>query len=106
MLLWQTMKSDDYCSGCGQKDTCKSAYDKMGKASGPNVAWKAIVAFLVPIAVFIGVLAGSQRLLEGRLEGHGLTMISFLVAVCVTLLVVFVIRAVGRPTKKEHCDKR
>jgi hypothetical protein len=100
------MKSDDSCSGCGQKDTCRQAYEKMGKASGPNVAWKAIVAFLVPIAVFIGVLAGSQRLLEGRLEGRGLTMVSFLLAVCVTLLVVFVIRAISGPIKKEHCDKR
>lgn len=100
------MKTDDTCSGCGQKETCRQAYEKMGKAEGPNVAWKAIVAFLVPIAVFIGVLAGSQQLLDGRLEGRGLTMISFLLAACVTLLVVFVIRAVSGPNKKEHCDKR
>lgn len=100
------MKTDDYCSGCGQKDTCRQAYDKMGKANGPNVACKAIVAFLVPIVVFIGVLAGSQRLLESRLEDRGLTIVSFLLAACVTLLVVVVIRAISGPIKKEHCDKR
>jgi hypothetical protein len=100
------MKTDDTCSGCDQKDTCRQVYEKMGKAEGSNVAWKAIVAFLVPIVVFIGVLAGSQWLLEGRLEGRGLIMVSFLLAMCVTLLVVFIIRAVSGPSKKEHCDKR
>ena len=100
------MKNDDYCSGCGHKDTCRQAYDKMGKAKGPNVAMKAIVAFLVPIGVFVGSLAGSQRLLGNRFAGHALTLVSFILASSITLLVVFVIRAVNRPKKKEHCDKR
>ena len=105
MFQW-SMKTNNNCSGCGQKETCRQAYDKMGKAKGPNVAWKAVVAFLVPIGVFIGVIAGSQQLLKARLKGPGLTMVSFLLAVCVTLLVVVVIRAFSGPIKKEHCDKR
>jgi hypothetical protein len=99
------MKSDTYCSGCSQKDTCRSAYEKLGKFQGPNVAWKVIVAFLVPIGVFIGGLAGSQRLFSGRFEGRALILVSFLLAVCLTLLVVFLIRAIGGPTKIEHCEK-
>lgn len=94
------MKTNSNCSGCGQKETCRQAYDKLGKAEGPNVAWKAVVAFLVPIGVFIGVIAGSQQLLEARLDGAGLTMVSFLLAVCVTLLVVVVIRAIHQPDQK------
>jgi len=100
------MKTDDTCSGCGQKETCRLAYEKMGRAEGPNVAWKAIVAFLVPIAVFISVLAGSQQLLQGRFEENMLILASFILALCITLLVVFVIRALSGPNKKEHCDKR
>ncbi|MHC4291724.1 MAG: hypothetical protein ACYTEU_03900 [Planctomycetota bacterium] len=100
------MESNDHCSGCGQKDTCRQAYEKLGKATGPNVACKVIVAFLVPIAVFIGVLAGSQWLLQGKFEENMLILVSFILALCVTLLVVFVIRAVSSPKKKEHCDKR
>ena len=99
------MKSDSYCSGCSQKDTCRQAYEKLGKATGPNVAWKVIVAFLVPIGVFIGGLAGSQLLLRGRFEEKTLILVSFILALCLTLLVVFVIGAMSGPTKIEHCEK-
>jgi hypothetical protein len=99
------MKSDSYCSGCTQKDTCRKAYEKLGKATGPNVAWKAIVAFLVPIGVFIGGLSGSQSLLRGRFEEKLLILVSFVLAVCLTLLVVFMIRAICGSTKIEHCEK-
>ena len=99
------MKSDDYCVSCGQKDTCRQAYEKLGKATGPNVAWRVIVAFLVPIGVFIGGLAGSQWLLRGRFEEKILIMVSFILALCLTLLVVFVIRAISGPFKKENCEK-
>jgi len=100
------MKSDGYCSGCGQKDTCRGAYEKLGKSSGPNVTLKAIVAFLVPIGVFIGGLAGSQWLLHDRFEEKFLILLSFILALCLTLLAVFVIRAICGPTNKEHCEKR
>jgi len=75
-------------------------YEKLGKAGGPGVATKAIIAFLVPIGVFIGTLAAGQRLLQGRFEENILTLVSFSLAVCVTLLVVFVIRAMNSPVKK------
>ncbi len=101
------MKSDSYCSGCSQKDTCRSAYEKVGQVGGPNIAWKVIVAFLVPIVVFIGGLAGSELLLRGRLEENTLTLVSFLLALCLTLLVVFVIRAIRGPfSRDKHCEKR
>jgi hypothetical protein len=35
-----------------------------------------------------------------------LILASFILALCITLLVVFVIRALSGPNKKEHCDKR
>lgn len=101
------MKSDDHCSGCAQKDTCRSAYEKLGKFQGPSVVWKVIVAFLVPIGVFIGSLAGIQRLLSSRLEGKALILVSFLLSLCLTLLVVLAIRAINsRFNQYEHCEKR
>ena len=100
------MKSDDNCSQCGQKNGCRLMYEKLGTAAGPNVALRFIVAFLVPIGVFIGGLAGSQRLLRGRFEEKALILVSFILALCLTLLVVFVIRAINGPfEKKEHCEK-
>ena len=82
-------------------------YEKLGRAKGPNVALKVIVAFLVPIGVFIGGLAGSQWLLCGRFEERTLILVSFLLALCLTLLFVSMIRAIGGPFKKEdYCGKR
>lgn len=94
------MKSDNNCSQCGHKDGCRLMYEKLGKAGGSGVAMKAIIAFLVPIGVFIGTLAAGERLLQDRFEENILTLVSFSLAVCVTLLVVFVIRAMNGPVKK------
>ncbi|MEN8128178.1 MAG: hypothetical protein ABFR90_10300 [Planctomycetota bacterium] len=98
------MKNNDNCSGCAHKDGCRLMYEKLGKAKGPNVAIKAIVAFLVPIGVFIGGLAGSQRLLSGRFEEKTLTLVSFLLALCLTLLVVFVMRAIRGLVKEPRMN--
>lgn len=100
------MKNNDYCSGCSQKDTCRTAYKKLGNAQGPNVAMRVIVAFLVPIGVFIAALVGGERLLESRLEGKVLTLVSFLLAVGLTLLALYVIRAIRSPFRTEHKNKR
>jgi hypothetical protein len=106
LLIREFMKNNDLCSGCGQKDTCRSAYEKLGKAGGPNVAVKVIIAFLVPIGVSVGALVAGERLLQGRLEGKALTLVNFVMAVSLTMLAVCVIRAFGGPVKKEHGEKR
>jgi len=80
-------------------------YEKLGKTGGPNVAMKAVVAFLVPIGVFIGTIAASQWLLQGRFEGEILTLVSFLLALCITLLVVFIIRTLNGLIKKNTVEK-
>ena len=99
-------KTNDYCSSCGQKDTCRQAYEKMGRAEGPNVAWKAILAFAAPILVFILSLSGAELLLRGRIEGAVLTIADFLAAVLATLAFMLTIRGLQNRDKKEHCEKR
>ena len=100
------MKSDNNCSQCGHKDGCRLMYEKLGKTRGPSVVLKVIVAFLVPIAVFIGILATAQYFLRNQFEEKTLTLVSFLLAVCLTLVVVFIIRAISGPAKKEDIVKR
>jgi hypothetical protein len=99
------MDRNDPCSGCGQKKTCRDVYDKIGKTKGPNVALKAIVAFLLPLFVFIVSLAGAEKLLEGRFEGGMLSFLSFLLAFGVTFLLVLVIRAFRGPVHNNQCGK-
>ncbi|MBL7215335.1 MAG: hypothetical protein ISS71_06630 [Phycisphaerae bacterium] len=87
------------CSGCNQKDRCGRAFEKLGKAEGPNIVWKVIAAFLTPIVVFILSLVAADKLLRDRFESKMLTIVGFLAALAVTLTVLFLIRAIRRPSK-------
>jgi hypothetical protein len=87
------------CSQCRQKSRCGQLYEKLGNAKGPNVAWKVIVAFLVPILTFILFLAGATTLLQEKLEGKTLTVVTFSMALIATLGVIILIRAVRRLAK-------
>ncbi|MHC4552946.1 MAG: SoxR reducing system RseC family protein [Planctomycetota bacterium] len=81
-------------------------YEKIGKVKGPSVLGKVFLAFITPIFVFIAALAAATVLLQDRLEEQSLTLVSFLLATAVTLIVVFVIRAIRRPFRNEHCKQR
>ena len=99
------MKPKDTCSGCGQKQTCRGAYEKIGKSTAPNVTWKVIVAFVLPIAVFVLSLAGATKLLAGHFEDRIVTLLSFLSALIITFVFVCVVRAIQGPISKDICDK-
>jgi hypothetical protein len=77
-------------------------YEKLGAADGPNVTWKVIVAFLVPIFIFIGTLAGSQKLLKPHLDEPLLTAAGFGIAFGIAFLMVLFIRLIGR----DNCKKQ
>jgi hypothetical protein len=71
-------------------------YRVLGRRGGPNVAFRAIVAFVLPVVVFMAALAGSGLLLRGisvtqRIE----TIVSFAIASAATVVVVFAVK-VGR----------
>lgn len=88
------------CSECHQKERCGRVFETLGKAEGPNVTWKVLVAFLLPIIVFILSLAGANKLLESRFEGKGLIAATFLAAFVVTTTVVLLIWAIRHSTKR------
>ena len=47
------MTDKEDCSDCAGAHDCKAIYEQMGKAQGPSVVKKVIVAFLLPIIVFV-----------------------------------------------------
>jgi len=97
------MNTNDYCSGCRQKETCRQAYEKLGCYQGPNIAWKAIRAFVVPIAIFVASAAGANLLFQRYFEGTSLTLVCFVGAVSITTAAVFLFY---RRPKKDIADKR
>jgi len=95
-MLWNTdMLEQSDCKNCSDGNGCKDVYSKLGKNKGPSVALKATLAFVVPIIVFICVLAGSDHLLAGAVQAAQLrSAVSFVAAVAVTLAVILIIKLV------------
>jgi len=85
------MGEQKFCKDCDQRNKCQEVYRQMGKAQGPSVVFKVIVAFLLPLIVFIASLAAFEKILSKTVDTKELqTVFSLLVAVAVTF--IFVVR--------------
>ncbi len=94
---------DKHCDGCEQKDRCREVYAKLGQSTGPNVAFKAVLAFVVPIGVFVVVAALVQFLLKNKIENARLmVLIQLAVGFIAAGIVVWVIRQLSRKDSPEH----
>ena len=91
------MDEQKFCQECGQRHECREVYQKLGNTKGPSVVLKAVVAFLLPILVFIGSLAASEKILSGIINSkEAQTVLSFLLALAVTFVCIFVLKAINR----------
>jgi hypothetical protein len=69
----------------------------MGNASCASVTLKVILAFLLPLIVFIVSLAISERILAGAINIQKLQLIvSLLPALLVTFIYVFIIKMINK----------
>lgn len=90
------MGKQDFCQGCDQKDRCREVFERLGSAEGPSVAWKAVAAFLLPMAVFIVCLFGSKHILAGLTSIAWIqTVAGFAIASGVSIVSVVVARMVS-----------
>jgi len=93
-----------FCEDCNQKHDCREVYRKMGNTKGPSVVLKAVVAFLLPILVFIGCLAAFEAILakvRSLINTKELrTVLSFLLALSVTFVLILIIKAINRQLSK------
>jgi hypothetical protein len=85
------MEQPEICKGCSEAHTCAKAYEQLGKAEGPSVALKAIVAFLLPIAAFAGTLAACGLLLRGLVAPRYETPLACVIALATTAALVLVV---------------
>jgi formate hydrogenlyase subunit 3/multisubunit Na+/H+ antiporter MnhD subunit len=103
---------DEHCDGCGQKDRCQEVYEKLGRREGPNIALKAVTAFVVPVAVFVAAALLIQNLLKNKIENASLiVLIQLATGLAAAGLIVFMIRRFTRrsgfgpvncPEKEKH----
>lgn len=89
------------CQQCDQKHQCQEIYKQLGKAKGPSVTFKAIVAFLLPILVFIVTLAIFEKILARTIDIKDLRIaLAFLLALSVTLAMILIIKVINRQLNK------
>ena len=88
------MPKGNICQECSQKESCKQAFEKLGNAKGPSVTIKSILAFLVPLIIFIAALAVFEKILQ---KNAG---ISFLLATGATAIYILVVWFVSKHSGK------
>ena len=91
------MESQRSCQDCIQKHDCQRIYKQLGDSPGESVTLKVILAFLLPLIVFIVSLAVSDRVLTGTIKSEGLQMtLSLLLALFVTFVYVLITRVLNK----------
>jgi hypothetical protein len=94
-MVKKTMNKEKFCDICSKKNSCSVIYQKLGSSKGPAVTAKVIIAFGLPIVVFIVFLAIFEKVLAGRITTANLkTALSFLFALTGTLIYILIAKVV------------
>ncbi len=57
------MTQQEPCKDCGRRETCKEVYRQVGHSQASPATRPVIVAFLIPLLVFITGFAAAERVL-------------------------------------------
>ena len=96
------MFQQKFCQECNQNRNCKEIYQQLGNTKNPSVVFKVVIAFLVPLVVFIAALAIFKAILAGIINSkEAQTVLSFLLALVVTSVSILVIKMIGRQLRKD-----
>ena len=91
------MAKQEFCEDCKQKHDCQEIYKQLGDVKGPSVVVKVIVAFLLPLVVFIVSLAAFQEIFVRAISSQRLqAAFSFLLALVVTFICILIVRVINR----------
>ena len=96
-MVAKTMAEQNICEDCKQKHDCQEIYKQLGDVEGPSVVIKVIVAFLLPLVVFIVSLAVFQEIFAKAISSQRLqTALSLLLALLVTFVCILIVRVINR----------
>lgn len=102
-MVVKSMGEEQFCERCSQRHDCREVYGKLGNAEGPSLALRAVVAFLMPILVFIVSLGVLEKVLGGITDRAALrTAASLSGAVIVTLAWILTVRVIDRRLGKRR----
>ena len=87
------MAEQDFCHTCNQKNDCQEAHRHLGDIEGPSLVVKVLLAFLLPLVVFITSLAVFERILAGAINSEAArTAVSFLLALLAAFMGILITR--------------
>jgi positive regulator of sigma E activity len=87
------MDEQKFCKQCSQINNCQRSHQQLGQDKSPSVAVKAIIAFLLPLLVFIGCLAVFEQIFDK-------TFLSLLLAISVTFGLILIIKTINKRLHK------
>jgi small-conductance mechanosensitive channel len=106
MSVGKMMAQENLCSECPQTRDCKAVYRQLGDAKAPCVVTKVLVAFLLPIAVFIASLAVfDYTLTQAVSSDKGRIALSFLLAAGVSFVCILITRAINSRLAKSKSPR-
>ena len=95
------MNEKEFCDNCNQKHNCSSIYHQSGNIKGPSVVVPVIIAFLLPLVVFIISLAVFEEIFAKTISNHFVqTALSMVLALLVTLSCILITRVINRRLAK------
>ena len=96
-VVVKIMAEQKICEDCKQKHDCRSVYRQLGDMKGPSVVVEVIVAFLLPLVVFIVSLAVFKEILAKAISTqHVQTALSLLLALLITFICILIVRVINR----------
>lgn len=106
MLLFyrvvKTMNQQEFCRNCTQKQNCGEVYRQLGSVKGPSVLFNVIIAFLLPLVVFIGSLAVFEAILAKTIETKPvLTVVSVVPAFLAASVCVVIAKVINRQLRQQ-----
>jgi len=90
------MTQQEPCDHCGEKQRCREAFRQLGNVQGRPTVRNVLVAFALPLVVFIGVLMVAQQFLAVRIESDNWrTALAALLALGAAVVCVAAARIIG-----------
>jgi len=81
------------CQNCDQKHNCQEVYKQLGQSTAPSVLTKVILAFLLPLVLFIFSIVMAERLLIEKLKSDATRNLAvFALAIAVVFLYLIVLK--------------
>jgi uncharacterized membrane protein YoaK (UPF0700 family) len=91
------MAQRESCERCDHKLSCKEAFKRLGNIRGQSIVRSVLVAFVLPLLIFIACLAAAQQILTRYIKSSSLcSAVALLLAIAAAVVCVAVVKTVGK----------